>query len=63
MQKKCFLIAILTRVTMCISCADITELFNQIAIDYLENKINHLESLDDIVNVSILLLFFYKYND
>ncbi len=36
---------------------NITELFNQIAIDYLENKINHLESLDDIVNVSILLIF------
>jgi len=30
---------------------NITELFNQIAIDYLENKINHLESLDDIVNM------------
>lgn len=28
---------------------NISELFHQIAIDYLENKINHLESLDDMV--------------
>eukprot|EP00088_Acartia_fossae_P016535 TRINITY_DN19267_c0_g1_i1.p1 TRINITY_DN19267_c0_g1~~TRINITY_DN19267_c0_g1_i1.p1 ORF type:complete len:214 (-),score=36.76 TRINITY_DN19267_c0_g1_i1:1125-1766(-) len=30
---------------------NIHELFNQIAKDYLENKINHLESLDDMVKV------------
>jgi Ras-related protein Rab-24 len=30
---------------------NITELFHQVAMDYLENKINHLESLDDMVNM------------
>jgi hypothetical protein len=34
---------------------NISELFHQVALDYLENKINHLESLDDmVVNVSVI---------